>query len=186
MTVQMRSVCFLVVSFWGDNLSRIGIAERHQRPLLHIFQHAVRSNSFFHFLKTDDISQSGANQGSFMLLRKHFCHKCCCCWWTTVHPDFRCVVTAMKLSPKVDQSLCLEVLAEDGRDIGTTGVSCLAGVDFARFSCTCSNRPKAGLALLLCPGTKQLWEFKLTSSTSNFASICLSTALFNARAVCSR
>ena len=67
MTVQMRSVCFLVVSFWGDNLSRIGIAERHQRPLLHIFQHAVRSNSFFHFLKTDDISQSGANQGSFML-----------------------------------------------------------------------------------------------------------------------
>ena len=98
----------------------------------------------------------------------------------------RCIVTAIKLSPKLDQSLCLEVFAEDGRDIGTTGVSCLAGVDFARFWCTCSNRPQAGLALLFCPGTKQLWEVKLTSSTSNFASICLSTALFNARAVCSR
>ena len=59
----------------------------------------------------------------------------------------RCIVTAMKLSPKLDQSLCLEVFAEDGRDIGTTGVSCLAGVDFARFWCTCSNRPQAGLAL---------------------------------------
>ena len=60
----------------------------------------------------------------------------------------RCVVTAMKLSPKLDQSLCLEVFAEDGRDIGTTGVSCLAGVDFARFCCTCSNRPQLKQAWL--------------------------------------
>ena len=42
-----------------------------------------------------------------------------------------------------------------------------------------SASTQAGVA----PGTKQLWEVKLTCCTSNSASICLSTALFIARAV---